>query len=326
MNQLVGILQHFYNSALRKNKHEWEIILYCVGTAALFWILNAMGKTYHHTLKIPLEYHYQKDSYLPLESLPKNLDVLVEGRGWDLTRAIWAWRKDPITISFDKPREIGYLLPGKWKEQAIKILPEVKVEAILMDTIFCRFDRIEKKRVELYVDLKEIRVKNGYQITSPIRITPKYVEFRGAASRIRNLPAMLPVKIESRDIKETFDQNVPLDFSEDFPNDELLSHNLDAINVQFTVRPSLEEEMEVPVLLKNGNLKPKLFLKERKVLLSFLVSDADRKKLKPADFKVVADMSTFNSADSTVEVRLESKPKMVSDVQVPIRKTKVYGQ
>jgi hypothetical protein len=324
MNQLVGFLQHFYHSALRKSKHEWEIILYCVGTAALFWILNAMGKVYHHTLSVPIEYRYPANLYIPLESLPSSLDVKVEGKGWDLTRAIWKWKKESIVVNFDKPLETRYLLPTHWLNRAQEILPEVKVESVNSDTIFCRFDHIETKLVGLYVDLQNIQLKPGFRISSPIRLTPRLLEFKGAATLIRNLPQSLPVKIDARKVNNSFDQNVALDFSEEYPKNQLLTYDHDMVNVQFSVRPFLEEELDVPLLVEGSSIYPTLFLKEKKVAVTFLVSDQEKNSLRPADFKVVADMATFNPADSTVEVRLVSKPIAVSDVKVGIQKTRAY--
>lgn len=326
MNPVLGFLQHFYHSALRKSKQEWKIVLYCIGIAALFWFLNAMGKVYHHTLEIPVQYEYARSRYLAIASLPNTWKVQVEGRGWDLARAIWDWEQAPLRVRISKPLETQFLLPQAWTRKTRDLLPEVKVEAITEDTLFCRFDRIEKKLVGLYVDLQEIRLRPGYQIASPIQLTPRFIEFRGAASLIRNLPSMLPVKIDARNINESFDQNVALDFSAEYPRNALLNYELDAVNVQFSVRPSLEDEMEIAIETLHPELRPGLVLKERKVLITFLVSDKEKKNIRPSDFRIVADMESFNPADSTVEVRLESKPKSVSDVQLGISKTRVYAR
>jgi hypothetical protein len=324
MNQLVGFLKHFYHSALHKSKHDWEIILYCVGTAALFWILNAMGKVYHHTLQIPIQYQYSNKVYVPLMNLPSMLDVQVEGRGWDLTQAIWKWNKETIKVNLNKPLETRYILPGLWQDRAKEIFPEVKIESVASDTIFCRFDRIEKKLVGLYVDLRDIKLKPGFRISSPITVSPKFIEFKGAATNIRNLPQMLPVKIDARQINDSYDQNVPIDFSEQYPRNQFLNYELEAINVQFSVRPSLEEELSIDLTELNGEKYPELYLKEKKVLITFLVTDDERQGVLPTNFKVVADMATFNPADSTVEVRLVNKPRSVSDVKIAIKKTRAY--
>jgi hypothetical protein len=135
---------------------------------------------------------------------------------------------------------------------------------------------------------------------------------------------MLPLKVDARNVNDSFDKNIPLDFSEEYPKNQLLNYDLEQINVQFKVRPSLEEEIEVPLQVKNPQAQPGLHLKERKVVLTFLVSEKEKSGLKLSDFRVVADMETFNPADSTVEVRLESQPKAVSDVQVAIKKTRAY--
>jgi hypothetical protein len=280
-----------------------------------------MGKVYHHTLQVPVEYQYDKSRIVAISSLPSVLDVQVEGRGWDIARAIW-WDKKPVRIRINKPLEAEYLLPSQWENKTREVLTEVKVEKIGTDTIFCRFDPIEKKQVGLYVDLQDIRLRMGYQISSPIRLTPRFVEFRGAASLIRNLPAMLPVRVDARNISESFDQNVGLDFSEEYPKNQLLNYDLDKVNVQFTVRPSLEESLDIPIEMVNA--RSGLGLKETKATVTFLVSDSEKPELRLNAFRVVADMATFNPADSTVEVRLEKYPETVSDVQVGIKKTRVY--
>jgi len=326
MNQLVGFLQHFYHSALKKDKHDWEIILYCLGTASLFWILNAMGKVYHYRISVPIEYVYESKKFVAVSSLPTDIQVEVEGRGWDLARQIWAFDPSIFKVKIDKPLETKFLAPRNWSGKFSEMILAAKVISVTTDTIFCRFDRIEKKLVGLYVDLQDIKLRTGYQISSPVRLTPKFIEFVGAASITKNLPDMLPLKVDARNVRESFDQNVAVDFSDEYPKNQLLNYSQKAINVQFSVRPSLEEELEIPISLKNQNAQRGLYLKEKKVLLTFLVSETDKGNIKSTDFVVYADFQTFNPADSTVEVKLGKSPLSVSDVQVGIEKTRVYAR
>jgi hypothetical protein len=326
MNQLVGFLQHFYHSALKKDKHDWEIILYCLGTASLFWILNAMGKVYHHRISVPIEYVYDAKKFVAVSSLPTEIQVEVEGRGWDLGRQIWAFDPSVFKVKIDKPLETNFLAPRNWTGKFSEMIVAAKVISVSTDTIFCRFDRIEKKLVGLYVDLQDIKLRPGYQISSPVRLNPKFIEFVGAASITKNLPEMLPLKVDARNVSESFDQNVPIDFSDEYPKNQLLNYSQEVINVQFSVRPSLEEELEIPISLLHQNAQPRLYLKEKKVSLTFLVSDKDKLNLKSSDFIVYADFQTFNPADSTVEVKLAKSPKAVSDVQIGIEKTRVYAR
>lgn len=325
MNALVGFLKHFFTSALHKEKRDWEIIFYCLGTSCLFWFLNSMGKVYQHPVRVPVVFQYPTGQVLPISSLPQHIAVLAEGRGWDLARTMLDWDRKPIRIPIKRPLETTWMLPQSWNKLVKNNLPLVKVEAVLEDTLFCRFDRIEKKLVGLYVDLKDIQLKPGFQISSPVLISPRFIEFKGAATLVKSLPDQLPVKIDARNIDQNFDKNVPLDFSEEYPKNELLSYGQESVNIQFSVRPSLEEELQIPIVLKNGHLHPGLILKERKVMITFLVSEKEKPLLQPDDFEVVADMETFNPADSTVSVEVISKPKFVSDVQLGTKKTKVYA-
>ena len=326
MNQLVGFLRHFYHSALKKDKHDWEIIIYCLATASLFWILNAMGKVYHHKISVPIDYVYDSKRYVAVSSLPTEIHVEVEGRGWDLARQIWEIDSPIFKVKIDKPLETKFLAPKNWSGKFSEMIVAAKVLSVFTDTIFCRFDQIEKKLVGLYVDLQDIKLRPGFQISSPVKLTPKFIEFVGAASITKNLPAMLPLKVDARNVSESFDQNVLLDFSDEYPKNQLLHYSQEAINVQFLVRPSLEEAFEIPITIINKNAHPGLYLKEKKVLLTFLVAEEQKISLKSTDFVVYADFKTFNSADSTVEVKLGKRPTSVSDAQIAVEKTRVYAR
>jgi hypothetical protein len=84
--------------------------------------------------------------------------------------------------------------------------------------------------------------------------------------------------------------------------------------------------MEIMLETSGADAYPGLYLKERKVLVTFLVSEGEKKKIKPEDFQAVADFNSFNPADSTIEVVLRKRPESVSDVQLSISKTRVYGR
>jgi hypothetical protein len=326
MRYLLKAIQHFFLSVVRKNKHDWEIILYCVGTAALFWFLNAMGKVYRYPVSVPVQFQFDQKKVLAVSSLPNSLEVIAEGKGWNLLRQMWAPDPGELLVKIDNPLEKRYLIPQKWQQSIREIMPSVKVESVVSDTIFCRFDKLETRQVGLYADLKDIRLRPGYQITSHVEISPRFIEFKGAASLVRNLPPMLPLKIDARNVRDAFDKNIPLDFSEEYPRNSLLNYEQEFVNVRFSVRPSLEEEMEIMLETSGADAYPGLYLKERKVLVTFLVSEGEKKKIKPEDFQAVADFNSFNPADSTIEVVLRKRPESVSDVQLSISKTRVYGR
>jgi hypothetical protein len=326
MNSLLRFFRHFYQSALRKDKRDWEIIGYCVLVSSLFWFLNAMGKVYHHSLKVPVEYRYNQRLYVPVASLPDYVEVKAEGRGWDLIRAIWDKNPSRLTVPIARPLQTLKLIPQEWQPKLREMMPSVKLEAVLTDSIYCRFDPIESRDIVLIADLKDFSVKSGYRISSPVKITPSSIRFTGAASLIRNLPPQLPIRISGKNVQESFDQNIGLDFQEEYPKNDLLQYSPDNVNVHFSVRSALEDELEIPIRIENGEKQPGLFLKEDRVRVHYLVAIPDREKIKAEGFMVVADMASFNPADSTVELLVKKQPAQVSDAQPSSRKIRVYGR
>jgi hypothetical protein len=326
MKAVLNFLRHFYDSALRKEKRDWEVVFYCILVSALFWILNAMGKSYHHTLEIPVKYKYDSRSCVPLASLPEFVEIKAEGRGWELLRASLSRNPSSLEVAIPRPLSTLQLIPQSWEPEIRAMIPYIKLEQILTDSIFCRFDPIESRDIRLFADLQDFHLKSGYRITSPIKITPSTVRFTGAASLVRALPPQLPVKISGNDAQESIDQNFNLDFQEEFPQSELLRYQTETVNIHFNIRSALEDEREIPVQIVNSNLQPALFLKEEKVLVSYLVSIPDREKVLASDFRLVADMSSFNPADSTISLKLEKWSPLISDAKPGSRKIRVYGR
>jgi YbbR domain-containing protein len=324
MNAVLQFIRHFFESALRKEKRDWEVIFYCILVSGLFWILNAMGKIYHHTVQVPVEYHYDRNQFVPVASMPEFVEVRTEGRGWNMLRAIWARNPSVLTIDIPKPLSTLNIFPEKWAGSIKAMMPSVKVEAILTDSIFCRFDPIESREIPLFADLSDFQLKTGYRIIGQIKITPSTIRFNGAASLIRSLPAQLPVRISGNDVQENFDQNIGLTLPGEFSQNELLHHSPEAVNVHFSVKSNLEDELEIPVQILNQNLHPNLFLKEEKVVINYLVAIPDRAKIKPGDFNLCADFAKFNPGDSTVDLELQKWPERVSDAHPLQTKIRVY--
>jgi hypothetical protein len=326
MNSLLRFFRHFYQSALRKEKRDWEIISYCVLVSSLFWFLNAMGKVYHHNIQVPVRYQYNQRLYVPVASLPGYVEVKAEGRGWDLVRAIWAKNPSQLSVTISKPLQTLNLYPEEWQGKLKEMMPSIKLESVLTDSIFCRFDPIESREIPLMADLKDFTIKNGYRIASPVKITPATVRFTGAASLIRSLPPQLPVSISGKNIMESFDQNINLDFQEEYPKNDLLQYGPDVVNVHFSIRSALEDEIEIPIQIEHAEKQPGLYLKEDRHRVHFLVAIPDRQKVRTEGFKLVADMATFNPADSTVELLVKEHPPIISDPQPESKKIRVYGR
>lgn len=326
MMAVVQFFRYLFQSVRKKGKGDWEVVFYCVLVSALFWFLNAMGKVYHHTLSIPVEYRFDSSSCIAVSSLPEHVEVHAEGRGWNMLRAIWVRNPSVLPIPVEKPLSTLTILSGSWQPELRAMLPYLKLQEIISDSIPCRFDPIESREIALMADLKDFKIKNGYRIASPVKITPPTVKFTGAASLIRSLPPQLPVPITGSNVQESFDQNISLDFKGEYSRSELLDYGPESVNIHFNVRSSLEDEREVPVRLQNADRHPALYLKEEKVLVNYLVSIPDRDKIQLSEFRLIADMLSFNPADSTLELRLEKWPALVSDARPAMKKIRVYGR
>lgn len=326
MKTILGFLRHLYQSALRKGKREWEIIFYCIGTSALFWLLNAMGKVYRHEIAMPVRYRYDESRFIMIASLPSTVNIRVEGRGWELARAMLGWQREGVEVFIEKPLNTRFLNPENWLYQARGHYPGVKVNAIVADSLYCRFDKKVRRTLSLTADLKDVGLRPGFRIDGPVQLTPATLVVEGAESLVRNLPDPLPVRLGMQNLQESVDQNVQIDPGPDFRDSPLLSLRSEMVNVRFTVRSAMEQALLVPVEFEQAGKEPALQTGEDKAELIFLISEKDRPRISAGDFRVVADPATLNPSDSTVELKVVKKPDFVSGVELSATRIRVYAR
>ena len=99
----------FFNSIfniLRFNKKNWKAVVLCIFTATVFWFFNALNKDYTTTISFPLAFDYDRDRFIPVEPLPRDVRINVTGIGWNLFRRSTRVKVPPLVIPLDRPADV----------------------------------------------------------------------------------------------------------------------------------------------------------------------------------------------------------------------------
>jgi hypothetical protein len=189
---------------------------------------------------------------------------------------------------------------------------DIKVNYLVEDTIFLNFDRIDTRQVVLNIDSAALNLASGYRVVSPVSITPTVINFKGPSSLLKTLPDAIFLNIPYKNIDENFSESIAINYVQN----PLIQSDINKAQVNFTVAPFVKETQLVSIAKLSFPSKDSIVLGDNTLEVSYWLRKDEASKVRPEDFRLVADFKTFNKEDSTVKIFLEQKPPFVSDIRV----------
>jgi hypothetical protein len=119
------------------SKHRWQTILFCMGCAIMFWLLNALNKVYTTDINYPVVFIVGESKVVFAKTPPPTICLEVTGGGWKLLRYLLRFNVQPIELPVAQVSKKGkikseYLLPIFSKK-----LKDLKVRRVLVGEAIC---------------------------------------------------------------------------------------------------------------------------------------------------------------------------------------------
>jgi hypothetical protein len=297
----------FFNSIfniLRFNQRNWKAIVLCLLTASVFWCFNALNKRYTTTLRFPLAFEFDRESFIAVQPLPNTVTINVTGIGWNLLRRSAGVRVAPLVISLDRPSRIkkivGSTLPGILATQ----LSGFDINFILTDTLHVAVEAKGSRLLRLQPDIGGVLFRQNYTLTSGVTIVPDTVRIEGPLKLIRALPNPLSVKILQRNIDEDFHEPVRLTFL----NDELIYRNPETVDISFRVDKLIEISDSARLAVINAPKNSWPFIERKKWPCRIAVPERSLDSLKMDSVHAVLDLAGFKKGVKKILPRLTGLP------------------
>lgn len=304
---------------LRK-PNNLKVVVLCVTTAATFWLFSALNKNYDTSLRYPIKWGYDPDTYIAINELPDRIQMNVSGLGWNLVRASMGLKVDPLTIRLTSP-SLQKKIPGvSLANNVAEELEGLVLNYIVDDTLYLDIDQRGTRSFAVYVDSANISMAANYKITSPINYNVHLMELRGPLTMLQQMPSdSFLVSLNTSEIDEDYDQEIAFTID----RQDLFTFRPAEVQVTFAVNEFVQRQSLVPIETINfpedGNLYPADSMVN--VLFS---TQFDSESLVPADsFQVVADYNKFNPNDSTILISIKKHPENLQDVRLEHPQTKV---
>lgn len=306
--------------SLTIRRNDVKVVVLCLMAATTFWFLNALNKDYSTRLAYPIKFEYDDSVYVSVIPLPERVRLNVSGYGWNLFKKSLKLNLAPLTYRISSPLQARYITGTNLLPFITEQIRDIRINYIVEDTIFFDFDRITTKKVALQVDSAAISLAEGYRLSSPVSLTPGYINFKGPSSLLKALPDSIFMKIPIKGIDENMDEDLPVNYVQS----SLIEPDYDKVRVRFDVALFRKETQLVPVLKVNFPQNDSMLLASPVLEVSYWLKKEETKPVQPEDFRLVADYTHLNKADSTITIRLEHKPAFVSEVRVNKAAIRIY--
>lgn len=277
---------------------DFKAISLCVLTASAIWFFNALNKNYTTRVSYPVVFRTSQQQVVALTPPPNDLIIEVTGQGWSLFRKSFGIGVEPIVIDLINTMRVKRFDTKKFMPYFVNYLKDFKIHAIIPDTLLLEYDKVTTKKVQISLLPTQISLKEGYQITSQIKITPNQVVFKGANSILNQLSDTLSLQLEDQEIEENYEQTVPLTY---FPQNQLLlKPEIEQVKVSFQVDYFVKRNQLIPNQFINFPTDSSVTISEKSIILHYWLKKEDENQQFADTIKSIIDFKKKDLADSTI--------------------------
>lgn len=288
---------------------DWQAITLCVIAASTFWFFNAMNDDHTADVSYPVEFLYDTEKLIPVETVPEKVRFNATGFGWNLLRKSLRINRNPVYINIDELSSYNYITATELLPVIKSQLDDIKVNYLVDDTINLKFDHLVERTFNLKLDSSAISLTPGYKIVSPIKLQPAKVTLRGPGSLINSMKDSFFVKIPERNIDSDYEEEINLEF--ELP--EYISFEPEEVEVEFEVQEFTQESLTLYPELKNFPKDSSYLPEQETIILTVLIKPSDVEKLKKQKIKTVLDLDSLNPDDSTIFVNVLDTPNFIKE-------------
>jgi len=213
------------------NRTNWKAVALCFITATIFWLFNALNKTYSTSIRFPLQFEFDQSKFAPVGQLPQSLLINVKGSGWDLFRKYFGVKVPTLTIPIERPAETRKIVASTLPVRLASQMGTIQINHVVLDTIRLHIEPRIFRKFPLVVDTTALTFKDEMARIGKVIITPDSVDISGPVSIIHNTSDPIFLKIPATRIGNNFRQEIEVDI----PDLEYVQRDPPVVEVEFEV-------------------------------------------------------------------------------------------
>lgn len=298
-----------------KNLSDLKVVVLCIATATTFWILNALNKDdYTTVVDYPIEFVFDKEKFIPVQNLPKSIQLEIKGNGWDLLQKYFGMNTNSFLLSIPNPSEKGFILTSDLKRSLGEFLTPTQLLSVLDDSLKYKIDELIVMKVKPILDSTSYALAKNHRIDSKISFSPEKLTIRGPESILQSMKNGFPILLLESKINQPIQKQVEITVPDQFQN--LISIKETVINVQFEVATLLEGNKRLTIKKLNFPKSVSILDDQVTFMAYYLIDERKSSELKDLEFDAILDYYKRNKEDSTLFVQLNPTPKYLEQIRI----------
>ncbi len=269
----------------------------------ILWIYLNLSYTYSIEVEVPLELTYSKSEAVA-DQLPSNLDVTVNGRGWDLLN-ILMFKKLQYKLDLSKYKQESKIITNQYIQDRLNLPSNITLTKIEPEVIDINIDKYSEKYVKLRNNLS-VRTKDNYRLVGNIRLSPDSVKIIGANS-ILNKIKFVPTEVK---LVEDVNSNMSglINIKDTLGN--LIKIEPKSVRYSFNVELAADKNFEgLEIAINNVPENKEVLLIPPKAEISLKGGVEQLSKINPSEIKLFIDFKQLE--DDTLGY-------FVPEIQLPV--------
>lgn len=230
-------------NVFRFDRTNWRAAFLCMVAALVFWFFNALNKSYSTDVDFPVRFDYDLIQFAPVDALPHQLTVNVNGTGWELFREYVGFKQPELTIALQRPTEVRKIVGASLMPLLQPQLGKLKINYMVTDTLKIQLDEIDAHRFRVFAEASAVTYRDGFGRISPFVVLPDSIEITGPKVLLHTLPDSLPVSVVANRLDQNFEDDVEVILPTPF-----VKRNPALVNVMFEVGKVIKLTANVKVL------------------------------------------------------------------------------
>lgn len=305
------ILYSLFN-ILRFNRRNWKAVVLCVFTAVIFWLFNALNKTYTTNISFPLAFDYDDQNFIPVEGLPADVRLNVTGNGWELFKRSTGVKMEPLQIPLDRPGEIKKIEGSGLKFSFTDQLNGLEINHVLNDTLYLDLEPRVGRWIKLTVDSVQYNLKTGYGLASRIAIVPDSTYLEGPERLVQRIRVPVKLSIPQRNIDEHYEENIRVEL----PYEEVITRQPETVSVKFNVEEMIIVEDSIGLALENIPPAVSDVMNSGKIRVRLSIPESFMDDLRIDSLKAVLDLKDFKGGREKILPRVDGMPPFSSVLNI----------
>ncbi|MTB52134.1 YbbR-like domain-containing protein [Lewinella sp. W8] len=299
------------NNPLRQMAEtDRKVLAICIGAAFIFWLILNLSRDYSISRTVEITYQVDPERVIAGRA-PEVVDVQVEGRGWNL---LWESLRPgnlPVTIDLRNQENL------RLTENDFSLKIDRKLSSGDLKVGFMNFEPVnilttpkEGKRVPVLPRVT-VDFASGYLAPRSARITPDSITISGSLDVLEEVNEWATTEV----VLERVTDNLQLSLSlADPPPGISLSRS--QIDYQLDVEPFIQEKLMVPVRTINTPQVDSFRIFPEEVEVVVTIPKSAYGSIRPTDFYLVADLSTYALSGRQAQIPLTLNRKPTSAIGV----------